>query len=153
MNKLAEPQTYGFLMVPERGNKNILLNCLFSLQIHLSLLKRIFKNTQWGLKLYEVAFKPLHLYHQLYTQSVPLRNGPIRKTSEVFLFLKKWLVKFSKLRKPIGQFFQSKKQQSFFIYGSETEIILCLATLELWLPDKYSFVAFLLPQKTNLTIF
>ena len=32
-------------------------------------------------------------------------------------------------------------------------IILCLATLELWLPDKYSFVVFLLQQKTNLTIF
>ena len=45
-------------MVPERGNKNILLNCLFSLQIHLSLLKRIFKNAQWGKRLYEVAFEP-----------------------------------------------------------------------------------------------
>ena len=28
-----------------------------------------------------------------------------------------------------------------------------LVTLELWLPDKYSFVVFLLWQKTNLTIF
>jgi hypothetical protein len=36
---------------------------------------------------------------------------------------------------------------------SITRIILCLATLELWLPDMYSFVVFLLPQKANLTIF
>ena len=34
-----------------------------------------------------------------------------------------------------------------------TRIILCLVTLELWLPDMYSFVVFLLWQKTNLTIF
>ena len=32
-------------------------------------------------------------------------------------------------------------------------IILCLATLELWLPDMYNFVVFLLPQKTNWTVF
>ena len=76
MNKLAEPQTYGFLMVPERGNKNILLNCLFSLQIHLSLLKRIFKNAQKGQRLLEVAFELLHLYHQLYILNVfPLDLG------------------------------------------------------------------------------
>jgi hypothetical protein len=35
----------------------------------------------------------------------------------------------------------------------EARIILCLATLELWSPDKYNFVVFLLRQKTNLTIF
>ena len=33
------------------------------------------------------------------------------------------------------------------------QTILCLVILELWLPDKYSFVVFLLWQKTNLTIF
>ena len=36
---------------------------------------------------------------------------------------------------------------------STTQIFLCLVTLELWLPDNYSFVVFLLGQKTNLTIF
>ena len=40
-------------------------------------------------------------------QSVLIRNGPIRNTNEIFGFFKKWLVK--------GQFFQSKKQQSFCI--------------------------------------
>ena len=29
-----------------------------------------------------------------YTQSVPIRNGPIRHTSEIFGFFKKRLVKF-----------------------------------------------------------
>ena len=53
-----------------------------------------------------------------YTQSVPIRNGPIRHTSEIFGFFKKWLVRFSKLRNPTGQFFQSKKQQRFCIYLS-----------------------------------
>ena len=53
-----------------------------------------------------------------YTQSVLIRNGPIRNTSEIFGFFKKRLVKFSKLRNPTGQFFQSKKQQSFCIYIS-----------------------------------
>ena len=37
--------------------------------------------------------------------------------------------------------------------GILARIILCLVTLELWLPDMYSFVVFLLWQKTNLTIF
>ena len=41
-----------------------------------------------------------------------LRNG----TSEIFGFLKKRLVKFSRLRNPTAQFFQSKKQQRFCIY-------------------------------------
>ena len=50
--------------------------------------------------------------------SVLIRNGPIRNTSEIFGFFKKRLVKFSKLRNPTGQFFQSKKQQSFCIYIS-----------------------------------
>ena len=35
----------------------------------------------------------------------------------------------------------------------EPQIILCLATLELWLPDNNSFVVFLLRQKTNLALF
>ena len=51
-------------------------------------------------------------------QSVLIRNGPIRNTSEIFGFLKKWLVEFSKLSNPTGQFFQSKKQQSFCIHLS-----------------------------------
>ena len=51
-----------------------------------------------------------------YTHSVLIRNGPIRNTSEIFGFLKKRLVKFSKLRNPTAQFFQSKKQQRFCIY-------------------------------------
>ena len=42
--------------------------------------------------------------------------------------------------------------QKMSIY-SRARIILCLVTLELWLPDMYSFVVFLLWQKTNLTIF
>ena len=37
--------------------------------------------------------------------------------------------------------------------NSQVRIILCLVTLELWLPDMYSFVVFLLWQKANLTIF
>ena len=51
-----------------------------------------------------------------YTHSVLIRNGLIRNTSEIFGFLKKRLVKFSKLRNPTAQFFQSKKQQRFCIY-------------------------------------
>ncbi len=51
-----------------------------------------------------------------YTHSVLIRNGPIRNTSEIFGYFKKWLVKFSKLRNPSGQFFQSKKQQTFGIW-------------------------------------
>ena len=35
----------------------------------------------------------------------------------------------------------------------EPRLICCLVTLELWLPDMYSLVVFLLWQKTNLTIF
>ena len=35
----------------------------------------------------------------------------------------------------------------------KSRIIPCLVILELWLPDMYSFVVFLLWQKTNLTIF
>ena len=51
-----------------------------------------------------------------YTQYGLIRNGLIRNTSEIFGFLKKQLVKFSKLRNPTAQFFQSKKQQRFCIY-------------------------------------
>ena len=50
----------------------------------------------------------------LYTQSALIRNGPIRNTSEIFGFFKQRIVKFSKLRNTTGQFFQSKKQQSFW---------------------------------------
>ena len=38
-------------------------------------------------------------------------------------------------------------------WGWLSRIIPCLVILELWLPDMYSFVVFLLWQKTNLTIF
>jgi len=43
-------------------------------------------------------------------------------------------------------------RQSYDDY-CRSRIICCLVTLELWLPDMYSFVVFLLRQKTNLTIF
>ena len=38
------------------------------------------------------------------------------------------------------------------MYYSQTRLICCLVTLELWLPDMYSFVVFLLWQKTNLSV-
>ena len=45
------------------------------------------------------------LYTQ-YTQSVLIRNGPIRHTSEIFGFLKKLLVKFERFgRNTTSQFF------------------------------------------------
>ena len=61
------------------------------------------------------TFRKLNDHYISYTQSVLIRNGPIRNTSEIFGFLKKWLVTFSKLRNPTGHFFQSKKRQSFCI--------------------------------------
>ena len=51
-----------------------------------------------------------------YKHSVLIRNGLIRNTSEIFRFLKKQPIKFSKLRNPTAQFFQYKKQQRFCIY-------------------------------------
>ena len=58
-------------------------------------------------------YRVIHLH-----DSVLIRNSLIRNTSEILGFFKKQLVKFSKLRNPTGQFFQSKKQQSFCIYIS-----------------------------------
>ena len=43
--------------------------------------------------------------------------------------------------------------QSYVSHVLWAQIILCLVTLELRLPDMYCFVVFLLWQKTNLTIF
>ena len=44
--------------------------------------------------LFVVEIHVLKIVDIRYTQSVPIRNGPIRHTSEIFGFFKKRLVKF-----------------------------------------------------------
>ena len=62
------------------------------------------------------------------TNSYPTRFGTF------VIFFSLWLSSFEK----------------YLRLGIEPRIFLCLVTLELWLPDNYSFVLFLRRQKTNL---